>query len=181
MTHHAPKPPTPEDLKKFLTWDINIIEGRVFNCGREICSANSASEYFFVRVWRKEGYGKNFKRAHIIWWKATGKWPKTPIDHINRIKSDDRISNLREVSLRENAANRGRALPTGVHYRKSLRNKLKPYQAHIFVEGKQIYLGMFATAEEAINIRLRANEFIKQQHTNLTIPANLRMLLHGDG
>lgn len=46
-------------------------------------------------------------RAHILaWFLYHGEIPKMEIDHINRDKTDNRISNLREVYSYENAHNR---------------------------------------------------------------------------
>ena len=36
-----------------------------------------------------------------------GKWPENEIDHINGIKDDNRINNLRDVTNRQNALNVG--------------------------------------------------------------------------
>ena len=46
-------------------------------------------------------------RAHILaWYLYYGDIPKKELDHINRNKTDNRISNLREVCSTENAENR---------------------------------------------------------------------------
>ena len=51
-------------------------------------------------------FGKTQACHRIIWLLMYGYWPKN-IDHINRIKSDNRPINLRDVSKRENGLNRG--------------------------------------------------------------------------
>lgn len=49
--------------------------------------------------------------AHkVAWFLHTGAWPTGQIDHINRIRGDNRWANLRQVTPKENAQNR--ALPT---------------------------------------------------------------------
>ena len=52
--------------------------------------------------------GKQFdvKAHHVAWILSHGAWPDKVIDHINGMKDDNRICNLREVEFRENAANR---------------------------------------------------------------------------
>ncbi len=68
------------------------------------------------------------------------------IDHINGLRYDNKISNLRLVSIRENQQNRvehraGRlpgALPSGKRWRARLR-----------INGQRVDLGSFATQEEA--------------------------------
>ena len=71
------------------------------------------------------------------------------IDHINRIKCDNRIDNLRESNTYLNAINND-----AKGYRK-VRNK---YQAEIRVEGKYLYLGYFDTEEKAHDCYLAAKK-----------------------
>ena len=42
----------------------------------------------------------------VAWFLYYEKWPEQEIDHINRIKTDNRIKNLRDVSHSENLYNR---------------------------------------------------------------------------
>ena len=42
---------------------------------------------------------------HAVWAVCKGRWPEQQIDHINGIKQDNRIENLREVSGSENMRN----------------------------------------------------------------------------
>lgn len=89
--------------------------------------------------------------AHRLAWLLTyGRWPNGEIDHVNGDRADNRLCNLRECSRAENAQNRARMKnnstgQTGVYWRASK----KRYQARISVGGKRIYLGMFATLDEA--------------------------------
>lgn len=95
--------------------------------------------------------GKVFKlSAHrIVWALHTGDWPKLHIDHINRVRTDNRISNLRDVSHAVNMQNRapskdGSAGSTGVRQRKGGR-----YAAYINNGGRQRHLGVFDTEAQA--------------------------------
>jgi hypothetical protein len=59
----------------------------------------------------KNGYlilkikGKQFKAHRIAWFLHYGKFPDKILDHINRIKDDNRIGNLREASSLLNSNN----------------------------------------------------------------------------
>lgn len=67
---------------------------------------------------------------------------KFVIDHINSIKTDNRVENLRIVSFRENFSKERTiksGLPTGVHFRK----KINCFQSKIKIKGKTIHLGYF--------------------------------------
>lgn len=47
--------------------------------------------------------GKSYKVHRIIWFLHKGKLPKEQLDHINGIKDDNRIENLREATNQENS------------------------------------------------------------------------------
>lgn len=73
------------------------------------------------------------------------------IDHINRDMSDNRISNLREVTQSTNLENRNMK---GYNYDKS-RNK---WRSRIKYQGKDIFLGRFDTENEARQAYLNAKK-----------------------
>ena len=49
---------------------------------------------------------RSFMAHHIIWAIHYKKWPKNQLDHINHIRDDNRIDNLREATVQENCKNR---------------------------------------------------------------------------
>jgi hypothetical protein len=59
----------------------------------------------------KDGYvdirikNRLYPAHRLAWLMMTGNWPDDFIDHINRIKSDNRFVNLREATKAENAQN----------------------------------------------------------------------------
>jgi HNH endonuclease len=87
------------------------------------------------------------KRSHIIWAAATGAWPDGIIDHANGVRDDDRMNNLRPASVSENVRNtapaQGRSGVRGVY--KSRRG----WSSMISTDGGRVYLGEFATIDEA--------------------------------
>ena len=44
---------------------------------------------------------KNYYAHRLAWLYMTGQWPVNTVDHINRIRNDNRISNLREATDQE--------------------------------------------------------------------------------
>lgn len=80
-------------------------------------------------------------------------------DHINHITLDNRTSNLRAVTHQQNTLNRKNP-PKGYYWHK----KAKKYQAQIMLNGKQIYLGLFRTAEQARDVYSQAKAKYHNQH-----------------
>jgi hypothetical protein len=50
--------------------------------------------------------GITYKEHRLAWFLYYNKWPENQIDHINGNKSDNRISNLRDVTVSKNNLNR---------------------------------------------------------------------------
>lgn len=97
-------------------------------------------------------------RAHrLAWFMANGSWPAHEIDHVNGVRSDNRLSNLREATAAENMQNLARrADNTSGYVGVSWEARCKKWLAIITVGGKQIYLGIFATPEAAAEAYAKA-------------------------
>ena len=79
------------------------------------------------------------------------------VDHINHVRNDNRLINLRFVTKSGNQRNRFRSSNNttgvmGVTYNKANRK----YVAYINVDGMNIYLGSFVSLEEATEVRKAA-------------------------
>lgn len=102
-------------------------------------------------------FGNRMTGHQVAWLIYYGSVPRYEIDHKNRDKSDNRISNLRDISHIKNSRNRNRSKLntsgyTGVYFSKS-ENK---WNASIHVDYRKINLGRFSTREEAIVARQQA-------------------------
>ena len=59
----------------------------------------------------KQGYmhigidGRDYRAHRLVWLYVYGKWPPTEIDHINLLRHDNRLANLRLASREQNSAN----------------------------------------------------------------------------
>lgn len=94
--------------------------------------------------------------AHrIIYEMHNGQIPEgMEIDHINRIKTDNRIENLRLATRRQNSCNLGTntsGVP-GVYWCK----QQSKWRARIFVNGRNIHLGLFKDINDAAEARRKA-------------------------
>lgn len=133
-----------------------------------IAGCQDGSGYSVIRV-KRISY-----RAHrLAWMYVYGKFPENEIDHINRIRSDNRICNLREVSRNQNMQNKDKAVSNKTGYKGvsiSKQKKYKKFVAQIKFNGKVIYLGRYFCAESAYAAYCKAanelhthNEVIKSQ------------------
>lgn len=130
---------TPEDGK---VWWVNHPRWSSY-AGREAGNVNQGG-------YRKIKFcGKQYLTHRVAWLLQYGAWPVGDIDHIDGDPSNNKLKNLRDVSHRVNLQNRKSATAknkTGFLGVVKRRNK---YAAHIHKNGKQIYLGLFETAEQA--------------------------------
>ena len=109
--------------------------------------------------------GKRYAAHRLAWFYVYGEWPEV-IDHINGIGTDNRIVNLRNCNLQQNALNHKKkinksGLPCGV---RALNSK---YQARVMFSNKTYYLGVYDTPEEAENVYLaKRQELFGEYHHN---------------
>ena len=146
--------------------DIEIFNNKlkVFECGKVLVYKNRKvnPEYYekkcgIIKGYKRinlchEGKQKHYTIHRIIAYTYLGldiNNPKKVIDHINRDKLDNQVSNLRIVSQQENSFN----TKSKGYYKCG--NK---YQAKIKINGKTICLGRFETEAEAHNAYLIAKQ-----------------------
>ena len=106
----------------------------------------------------------------LIWFLVTGVWPENDIDHVNGLRTDNRLVNLRAVSRAQNLqnldANNLNNQTTGLvgaSYDKGRRN----FRSYIVVGRKQINLGRFSTGEAAHAAYLKAKSVIHTHHDRM--------------
>lgn len=112
----------------------------------------------------------------LVWLWVHGVFPENEIDHINGVRDDNRIENLREATKAQNQQNIGAARRhghtglLGVSYHAGNR-----WRAQIRVDGVKYYLGLFPTPEAAHEAYLSAKAKIhKFQPIMRQNPARVR-------
>jgi len=85
----------------------------------------------------------------IAWLHFYGSWPTNLVDHINGCVTDNRISNLRDVSISTNGQNLRKPTSRNRSSFLGVGTVGKRFRALIVVNGRQRYLGTFDTAEAA--------------------------------
>lgn len=108
----------------------------------------------YIRI----SYQKTPYQAHwLAWLFVYNKWPDNEIDHINGNPSDNRISNLRDVTRKQNMENKkiyknNKSGYSGVTWH----SRDKKWQVRIGHYGKRISLGFFDDLSDAIAVRIKA-------------------------
>lgn len=101
--------------------------------------------------------GNKYKAHRLAWLYVFGEWPVGMIDHINGIRSDNRLCNLRDVGRAANIQNqrRPRSDNTSGYLGVSLHRSGK-WKASIQANGKYVYLGLFVSKEDARDAYVQA-------------------------
>lgn len=89
----------------------------------------------------------------LAWFYVHGHWPVADIDHINGIRDDNRIVNLREATRSQNGANSKSYAKSGF---KGVFNVNGRYRASMSFGGRTFHLGTFTTPEEAHEVYMSA-------------------------
>jgi len=133
------------ELKELISYDSDsgvftwkVRRGGSANSGA-IAGKLSSHGYIDIQV------NKKLYKAHrLAWLYVHGEWPSDHMDHINHVRDDNRIVNLRIVTRCENHKNKSlyssnTSGVAGVHMHK----QTGKWQATIRVSGRSRYLGLF--------------------------------------
>lgn len=168
---------TQKELKKVLRYDPNTgfftwkVTDRTKLDG-ECTGTKKPSGYIQIRC------NNIYYYAHRLAWLYTyGVHPAGELDHINGVKHDNRITNLRVCTRSENMMNRklqsnnttGQA---GIYYSKPM----DKWCARVKIDGKYKYLGSYPTKEEAGGVadayRRKEFEAFYTPHEGVDLDAN---------
>lgn len=124
-----------------FTWKIRR-RGRAVVGGR---AGSRLQGYWALRL-----DGVSYKAHRVAWFYVYKRWPKQDLDHVNRIRGDDRIANLREATRRQNIVNADLSVTNSSGYRGVNWHKASgKWVAQISDFGKKRHLGLFDTPEAA--------------------------------
>lgn len=125
----------------------------------DVAGSPQSNGYLRVRV------GCKLLHAHrLAWLIYTGEWPLQTIDHINGIRSDNRLSNLRDVSKAVNNQNK-RAACSSSGYAGVFKSGAR-FASKVTIQRAQKYLGTYDTPAEAHQAYVTAK---RQLHVGCTI------------
>lgn len=135
-------------------YDYSVVTGRLYVRGR----------FTAGNQWGKAGYrcvmldGKRVAMHRFIWFWVTGEWPEHDVDHMNRIKWDNRWINLRDADDKTNTENRGPHKNNVLQVRGVRIIGSGKYDARIMHKGVSHHLGTYDTIEEANQARRNAEK-----------------------
>lgn len=121
------------------TFTLKVAKGR--KSAGSLLGSKTVHGYVVIGV-----NGHKIYAHRLAWLYVYGFFPKE-IDHINRDRSDNRLSNLRSVSRSENNMNATRKTTTG-HI--GVWRNGKKYSVVRRVSGKRLYLGSYASFDDAV-------------------------------
>jgi hypothetical protein len=133
-----------------LSWKIK--RGKCFP-GKVITCRNDKG-YVLVRL-----NDRNYRVHRIIWAMVYDKWPEFEIDHINGIRDDNKIDNLREATRAQNMKNLVTPVTNKTGFKGvSWHKAAQKWQAHIRADGINYYLGIFDNPEDAHKAYVEASQ-----------------------
>lgn len=152
------KLPSVDELKNAFAYDADtgIITWKVSRGGKAIKGARAGGL-------KGDGYrridcgGATYFEHRVVWALYYGDYPTLDIDHINGDRTDNRIANLRLVTMRQNQQNlkwhrKGRLV--GASYNK----EMKKWKSQISINGETKHIGYYPSEQSAHEAYVRVAE-----------------------
>jgi hypothetical protein len=134
------------------TGDLTWIKPRPKIRVGEVAGSKKVNGYIGIMV-----LGRLYLAHRLIWLHVHGAWPKHQLDHINHDRTDNRLTNLREATQKENCKNMSirsdnKSGVIGVFWYE----RYKKWEVYIKNNGKKVYLCRITDFFEAVCIRKSA-------------------------
>jgi len=145
---------TAEEARRLFRVDQGVLINRVTR-GSSVAGsvAGCLNSWGYLQVCTK---GKTYKAHRLVWLIEKGVWPDE-LDHINGLRTDNRIENLREVTRKENLRNQ-KTRCTNSSGVMGVGKEGGRWRARIRIDGRSIHLGYFERLEDAAKARKDADE-----------------------
>ena len=154
---------TQSQLKQYLSYNPETglfyrLTSRTHNAKiGDVAGCKDGQGYINIRV-----YGGRHKAHRLAWLYVYAEFPGSDLDHVNGIRTDNRISNLRIATRSENSLNTGlRSTNTSGFRGVSFNKKNNRWRVQAQYNGKKNHLGNFKSAEQASAVY---EEFAKKHH-----------------
>lgn len=97
--------------------------------------------------------GTKYYAHRLAWFYCFKEWPISLLDHVDQIKYNNRLDNLREANHSQNALNTGIPINNSTGFKGvCLHTASGKYQAQVKINGAYKYLGLYNTKEEASEV-----------------------------
>lgn len=124
---------------------FDYVEGALFRKGTSKKVGTNLNGYLTTTLGKKR-----YLVHRIVWCMFHGRWPTAQLDHINGIRNDNRIENLRECTNTENNRAVGIKKNNTSGYKGVTFNKASgKFYAYIRVDYKRIHLGVWESPTDA--------------------------------
>lgn len=152
---------TAEYLRSILHYDreTGIFTWKVLTSSRiklgDVAGSQNGQGYLQVKL-----QSRLYLAHRLAWLYMHGAWPKDQLDHVNRVRTDNRIANLREATNKQNHQNKSKhSNNTSGHPGVCWNKQRSKWVARIKHDYKDIHLGYFENLEDAIAARKAAEKF----------------------
>lgn len=138
-----------------FTWKSRI-KGSSYGPG-DLAGSKHKSGYIQIKI-----HGTLYKAHRLAWFYMTGKWPSKEIDHINRVKDDNRWVNLREATHSQNQLNVIRR-PNKSGHPGVYETDNGKWRVVLQINNKRFNLGTYLIFDEAVNVYKKFVGELKQE------------------
>lgn len=141
---------TQERLQERLSYDPSTGEFRTRYAVKQVPAGAIAGSASSKGYWRIKIDNREYAAHRLAWLYVHGEFPPGDLDHRNRVRSDNRIGNLRLANKSQNGQNRSKASSASAAYLGvTFHQRAQKWQAAIGSQGRVHYLGLYATPEAA--------------------------------
>ena len=151
---------TQDRVKQLLIYDpdTGVFRWRIYRSGNagpgQITGSLNTTGYIQIKL-----NAIKYSAHRLAWLYVNGAWPDFDLDHINRNRQDNRISNLRQATRSQNCQNQTARADNvsgvkGVHWC----NRKQKWVVQVSVNGKRKHLGAFAHLNDAQVVRTAAEK-----------------------
>lgn len=158
-------------VREYMTYEDGKLFWRISPSNRAPVGAEVG--YLHLDGYRRVGFrGVKYRVHRLIFLYHHGYFPENGIDHVNRMRDDNQIENLREASHSCNMRNAGTRINNtsgikGVYYNKAHGK----WRGQILINGQNKHLGSYDTKLEAACARLAGEQCLNWQACDSDSPA----------